>query len=522
MKWKTLQHNGIAFPPPFESKGITIKIKGEKVPLNLEQEEMAYQWAKKKDTPYVQDKIFCKNFVEDFVKVLPTKYKGISLSDIDFSEANKVVDKEKDSKLMLDKEQKKKIAAQRKVIKEKMKAKYGVAIIDGKQVDVANWMAEPPGLFIGRGDHPLRGRWKPRITQEDVILNLGKEAKVPEGNWGKIIHEHDFMWLASWEDYLTQKRKYVWLSDTSDLKQERDKMKYDKAIKLSEHIDKVLNKVIEEMTDRDEKVRRVATVCYLIYKTAMRVGDEKDPDEADTVGATTLRVEHIKLLPNAIEFDFLGKDSVRWQKSYPIKSQDKTFYENLKKFTEKKKPDEQIFHDITSRHVNEFLGKIVKGLTAKVFRTYLATAVVTDYLKKVDDLDSKSENLKIYHAKLANLEAAITCNHKRTIPKSFEESLQKKRDALKKLKATSPKTEKQKEKLQLREEKMKLTIELTEKTRDYNLGTSLRNYIDPRVFKAWTDQVGLEWEKLYTSALQKKFQWVTKTDVDWKKIANVQ
>jgi DNA topoisomerase-1 len=25
----------------------------------------------------------------------------------------------------------------------------------------------------------------------------------------------------------------------------------------------------------------------------MRVGDEKDPEEADTVGASTLRVEHI-------------------------------------------------------------------------------------------------------------------------------------------------------------------------------------------------------------------------------------
>ena len=28
----------------------------------------------------------------------------------------------------------------------------------------------------------------------------------------------------------------------------------------------------------------------------MRVGDEKDEDEADTVGATTLRVEHVKRL----------------------------------------------------------------------------------------------------------------------------------------------------------------------------------------------------------------------------------
>ena len=34
MKWKTLQHNGILFPPDFESKGIKIKIKGENVDVD--------------------------------------------------------------------------------------------------------------------------------------------------------------------------------------------------------------------------------------------------------------------------------------------------------------------------------------------------------------------------------------------------------------------------------------------------------------------------------------------------------
>ena len=518
MKWKTLQHNGIAFLPPYESKGITVKIKGEKVPLSIDAEEMVYQWAKKKDTPYVKDDVFQRNFLAHFVTVIPEKFRKISLAEIDFSEAFKVVDIEKDSKLTMTKEEKKKIASSRKEIKEKMKAKYGKAIIDGKEVDVANWMAEPPGLFIGRGDHPLRGKWKPRITEKDVTLNLGKEAKVPPGNWGKIIHEPDFMWLASWVDVLTGKRKYVWLSDTSDLKQERDKMKYDKATKLSAEIDKVLEFVIKKMSDKDEKIRSVATVCYLIYKTAMRVGDEKDSDEADTVGATTLRVEHVTLKPGVIEFDFLGKDSVRWQKPLVVTEKDKIFYDNLSKLAKKKK-EELLFGGITSRHVNEFLGGIVKGLTAKVFRTYLATQIVTSYLKKIDNLKSESENIKIYHAKLANLDAAITCNHKRTIPKNFEETLQKRRDAIKKLIETKPKTDKHAEKLKLREEKLKLTLELIEKTRDYNLGTSLRNYIDPRVVKAWSDSVGLEWEKLYTTALQKKFQWVSSIKINWKDIA---
>ena len=520
MKWKTLKHNGILFPPPFESQGIKIKIKGEKVDLNLLQEEMVYQWAKKKDTPYAQDKVFQKNFVVDFAKTLPSKFKKITYSDIDFSDANKVVDKEKDAKEQLSKEQKKSLAAKRKKLREEMKEKYGKAIMDGKEVEVANYMAEPPGIFIGRGEHPIRGRWKPRVTPKDVTLNLGKEAKVPPGDWGKIIHEKDFMWLASWMDVLTQKRKYVWLADTAGLKQERDQAKYDKAVKLAKDIEKIKAEMVKRMKSKKARDREIATACYLIYRTAMRVGDEKDPDEADTVGATTLRTEHVKLSANAIEFDFLGKDSVRWQETVPAVGDDKQFYDNLKELTKNKKPKDEIFHNITSRHVNAFFSGIVPGLTAKVFRTYLATNVVREYLKKHDNIKSKSENEKIYHAKLANLEAAKMCNHKRTIPKTFEDALQKKKDMLKKIENTKPKTEKQKQKLKERKEKIKLTIDLSGKTRDYNLGTSLRNYIDPRVFKAWTDEVNADWEKLYTAALQKKFQWVKNLNVDWKKIAN--
>ena len=40
-----------------------------------------------------------------------------------------------------------------------------------------------------------------------------------------------------------------------------------------------------------------------------------------------------------------------------------------------------------------------------------------------------------------------------------------------------------------------------------------------RVVKAWTDNVGAEWEKLYTAALQKKFLWVQNEKLDWEKIA---
>ena len=70
-------------------------------------------------------------------------------------------------------------------------------------------MAEPPGIFIGRGAHPLRGKWKRRITHEDVILNMGKDAKIPFGKWGKICTIKKLHGLASWVDDLTKNIRMV-------------------------------------------------------------------------------------------------------------------------------------------------------------------------------------------------------------------------------------------------------------------------------------------------------------------------
>ena len=82
----------------------------------------------------------------------------MSFSDIDFSDANKVVDKEKDVKESNVKGSKKiSCHLSEKNLREEMKEKYGKAIMDGKEVEVGNYMAEPPGIFIGRGEHPIRG-----------------------------------------------------------------------------------------------------------------------------------------------------------------------------------------------------------------------------------------------------------------------------------------------------------------------------------------------------------------------------
>jgi len=555
-KWTELEHNGVAFPPDHVQRGINIKILGEVYFLNREQEELIYAWAKKKDTHYVRDPVFQSNFLSDFKKVIPDRFKSVQkIDDIDMSEAFSLVDKEASIKeaekiriKSLTREEKKRISQDKKLEKERLKSIYGKAKIDGIEVEVANWLVEPPGIFMGRGLHPLRGRWKPRITAKDVILNLDEDASVPEGPWKAIVHDHNSTWLASWIENLTGKRKYVWLHDSSYLRQDNDKVKYDTAKKLENYIFDIEKEIVKQMSHpKDTTKRKVATVCYLIYKLAMRVGDEKDPDEADTIGASTLRVEHLKFpVINdkiQIEFNFLGKDSVPWQKTLEISSPDtRALYENLLFYMKGKDRTDEIFEDITSAKVNIFLRSLDKdnlpNLTAKVFRTYIATVIVKKHLSapilKLNN--NESEFKKIYVAKIANLQAAITCNHKKGIdPKNpaskkswekFEQSVTNKKEKIKQIKLELKekmwKTEIQKFKKEQRLEKLEFQLRLQQETKDYNLGTSLRNYIDPRVFKSWCDYVNLDWTKIYTSTLQRKFKWIEQySKSDLKKYVNI-
>ncbi|MBI2543598.1 MAG: DNA topoisomerase I [Candidatus Aenigmarchaeota archaeon] len=516
MKWKSFKHNGVYFPPEYEWKKLSVKISGEKVQLNKEQEEMLYAWAKKINTPYVKDPVFQKNFLSDFKKLMSTKYSGIIMDDIDLSEIVKYQENEKD----LTKEEKKVLAEKMKRVREELKEKYGYVEIDGNKSEIANWMVEPPGIFLGRGEHPLRGRWKPRIYPADITLNLSKDAPIPAGDWKKILHGNDFMWIASWRETLTDKVKHVWPSEGSQLRQKREKEKYDKAISIDEKLDVIRKHVSKGMMSKDEKTRKVATVCYLIDRLVMRVGDEKDEDEADTVGASTLRVEHVKFNPDSIKFDFLGKDSVKWQKKISLAEADPSFVKNMNDFTKNKKESSLVFDGVNSRIVNQFFGSAVKGLTAKVFRTYHATKTLISYLKDVHVNPKDGQFSKLYQAKMANLEVAVTCNHKKTPPKSWEETQARKQEKLTKWMNTTPKTEKQAEKLKERIEKLKMDIDMSKKTKEYNLNTSLKNYIDPRVYKAWLDKMGIDWTKLYTSSLQKKFSWISRSKLDWKKVSD--
>ncbi|HXX88059.1 MAG TPA: hypothetical protein VEH86_06415, partial [Candidatus Acidoferrum sp.] len=332
---KSLKHNGV-YVPPCESQGLSVKIGGNPVKLTPKTEQMALAWVRKEmsqTTP--PDKLFYKNFMHIFVEELRQENPSAAFlndlhirddldplvngkpredMEIDFSEVREYVKGEQQKKLNMTKEEKKKVAAERKAKREALKKVYGYAIVDGKEIDIANWTAEPACLFAGRGDHPKRGNWKQGPSQSDIVLNLSPDSPKPQGNWKERVWEPDRMYVAKWEDKLTGKIKYVWFSDSTFVKQMREKEKFKKAEKLGDKVKEIETHILSNLNSKDDARRKVATVCWLIFNLNMRVGDEKDPGEADTVGAITLRPEHIKIEGDVLHFDFLGKDAVRWTK----------------------------------------------------------------------------------------------------------------------------------------------------------------------------------------------------------------
>ena len=531
-KLKSLQHNGI-YVVTYESKGFAIKIQGQTVKLSPKTEQMAIALVKKEQSASPPDRVFYRNFFENFLTQLKAENSSSSFltnfyaeymkkleandstlksdeasevhAEIDLSEISKYLEQERLIKLNMTKEEKKRLANERKVRREALREKFGYAIVDGKKIEIANWTAEPSCLFSGRGEHPRRGNWKEGPREEDIILNIPPDSPKPPGNWKGTVWEPEKMYIAKWQDKLTGKVKYVWFSDSAFVKQMREREKFSKADKLGGVIPRVQEHINKNLNSSDEKRRKIATVCWLIFGLNLRVGDEKDPGEADTVGAITLRPEHIKVDGETLHFDFLGKDSVRWIKSVKAPQ---IVIRNIEHFSKTSKG--YIFEGIDSGKVTRFLSEIMDGLTAKVFRTWRTTQAVKEYLDGSHVKREDAVYMKHFHAKMGNLRGAEIANHKRKVPPNFDERLAKKEARLAELEAQLEEKRKEGKKIDAalsRVEKAKIDLELSMSTKEYNLGTSLKSYIDPKVYVKWASKMDYPLEKLYPKTLQKKFLW---------------
>jgi len=504
-KWTTLQHNGVLFPPLYKYKKIPLIYNNKEYILNPLAEEFLTYYVKYLNTDYIKKSQFKKNFWKDFKKIL--KNDDIkSLDTCDFKYFVKYLEnKQKMEKNIIDEET------------------YKFAYIDGKKTTVGNFRVEPPGIFLGRGDHPKLGKIKFRIYPEDVILNLDKISPVPktlEGHkWGKIIHDRNVEWLASWKDNISGKTKYVWLGNDSNLKMKNDMEKFDLARKLKKKINAIRKENDINLRSSDKTLKQLATALYLIDTLALRVGNEKSEDESDTVGVTSLRVEHITILDdNKIKLDFYGKDSVRYVKELQV---NEIVYKNIKEFM--KNRDDNLFDLINSASLNKYLQTFMPELTAKVFRTFNASNLFSEELKKITEKYEKynkpdKTQLLLDLFNQANTKVACLCNHQKNVSKNHNEQIKKIKNRIKILK---DKLEDYKirgkdiNKIKLMIEKLKRKKTLKKELKNLSLGTSKINYIDPRITISFLKKHKLPIEKIFTKTLIQKFKWAFDVDENW-------
>ena len=528
-KWTVFRHNGPFFPRLYERHNKDIYLNGSRVNVPDIVEEYLTLYAKYIGTDYQSNKRFKSNFFNDLRKVLPKDIRASSIDDFDLTEIKKHLDNISERRKQLSKETKLKLKEKQDLLE----LPYKYIIIDGARQKVGNYKIEPPGIFMGRGDHPKLGKIKRRINPEDVTINLDREAKIPEpnvgGRWKRVINDNGVVWLATWVDEITGKNKYVFTSMESIFKSASDEKKFDLARKLKNKAGSIRKMYGEDLVGSDITKKQLATALYFIDNFALRVGGKKNTKEkADTVGVTSLRVEHLTLLGgDTIKLDFLGKDSIRYCKKSKVSNE---VFNNLKDFMSSKNKKEQLFDKISSSSLNDYLDSFMNGLTAKVWRTYNASNTFQKELNKVNENKLKGMpeqeriNYLITFFNQANTTVALLCNHQKAVTTNIDNAVKKIDDMMKKLrdrkrklsssKNTKDKSEKIK-KINAKIETLKLKKDTKGKMKNVSLGTSKTNYIDPRIIFSFIKKYEIPEEKLFNKQLLTRFEWASKVSKDY-------
>ena len=548
-KWNSIKQRGPYFEDlqaPYKPLGASLTYDGKKYLLTPREEKAASLYANRlisEKNPKVtvfwtKDKVFNDNFWNDFKTYLSSEHKKVFkiFSKIGWED---IVARREAAKEMSNTPEAKRA---RRIANAEKKREYGYAFIDGHREELGNFAVEPQGMFMGRGMNPNRGKIKPEIKPNQVTLNLGPKDLLPKApggyKWKGRVADRNAEWVAKWKDGITGEEKYVRFARKGQFKGKADLLKYEKARKLEMHIETVRAQYMADAASGDRVSMQMGTVMYLIDRLGIRIGNERSEKEADNiVGATTIKVENITLKSGyRINLNFAGKDSIVFNK-------DLTFpplvYGNVQRLVAGRPGGEQVFSAISSADINAYLKQFDKGFSAKVFRTRLASEVMYNALDGLNLVPSEpltKSRVKTLFGK-ANAAVAGVLNHSRTIPPKAHENVEKdKQKLVDKRKELREKKKAGKSTTQV-EKSIKTLLDRIENRTDtmaVAVGTSLQNYIDPRLVYSWVktqaeivtgddeDEDALEANTttiattVYTADLRKTFSWAEKlTEPGW-------
>lgn len=489
MYWKTLSHNGPYFPETFYTPGkqsgkIFIYEKSYLLEdMTADEEQFLFILARYIDGKYF-DSQFQNNFWTSWCKL--NNRPKIDISKVHYPN---IIRSFQDHK----------------ITREKPPEKYKFCSIDDRIEEVANFVADPPAIFVGRGKHPKRGTVKKRILPDDVIINISKDSPVPTpsipGSWKEVVRDNSSFWLASWIHPVTGKYTYMYPSILSESRIDKIRQKFENARSVRKLIPKIrkrYNALINESDDK--KKNQIGIVIYFIDSLWIRVGSSKESLN-NTYGISTLLKKHVTFPEkNLVRFKFPGKDSIPYDNT--VKVSDRIF--QLIKSYHDYNTDDRIFDTINSSMVNRYLQRISPQLSTKIFRTFHVSSTFEKCLmSRISTIVEPDKNdIKFVFFYCVSL-IAQRCNHRKQANQIvYKNKVDKLKTKIKKGKKT--------------QKMYSYKLQLLKLGHDLNLTTSINNYIDPRIIFTYCKKYSIEISVLLSTQIRKNIKWGEGEKKNWK------
>lgn len=541
--YKSISYNGCKIP---KTEYFGYEFLGKK--LSPMAERYIYRWANT-DRQYTYDnKYSFTNFINGMKEIDSSVDIKNNMDEFEklCSKMKSDCERRKEEKKIYNKEHKEEIEK----IKSSEKEEYGYAIIDGEKVQLAGYMVEEMNALIVRGGDKRMFCFKYPTTEKDITINvIGDEEckkKLIEKGFN-VVSKKDVDWIVSYKIRLSGGfppiTKSIRPSATFKGQIKNTEHKHEKALNLLRHFAEFDEKIKEELNSKFKRNREIALATWMVKTYAIRIGNEREEFQADTVGVTTLKVKNIKVFEKndnyILKLDFLGKDSVPYSKTDKIP---RDIYNHFVNQIKDKKPNDELF-SISSNDVSKFIKSIYKNASPKTFRSAIGSAVLCESINKA----KIKSNMKDFEKKQifvkANADVAKFLNHQKNIKNSLEDGIDKIAIDILNLKKKIKIEEenyKQKKKwlnikinecnekrLKFSEEKYKKQLktinnklikmnnrlnilqskkQIKQDNKNISLSTSLNSYCSPKIVFSICSYLKLEPNKIYTKTQMNKFE----------------
>lgn len=199
----------------------------------------------------------------------------------------------------------------------------------------------------------------------DVVISANKDNKI-------LAYGYD----SKRRKQIIYNPKYV---------QEQQQNRYKKIIEHHEVFYNLIKQISKDMKDPMNNIKEKAIIIYLIINCGFRIGNKKYEKENKSFGISTIKFKHINFINNKIIFDFIGKKGVR----NIAECHNSEIYNYLKDKSKNHIETDDVFTNINSKDVNEYLKQFHDDITCKDIRTWCANLMFLEYIKEAINNDIK-------------------------------------------------------------------------------------------------------------------------------------